>query len=107
MEYRFRIKKIILPYIRDNSKTVEVRSSSSRTKNIKVGDSIIFEFFDQHFFRQVVAIRKYNSFAELVKAEDSNKIMPGWSKQEVLEGLIRLFQDRQANPPILAIEFKI
>ncbi|PIS03266.1 MAG: hypothetical protein COT85_00880 [Chlamydiae bacterium CG10_big_fil_rev_8_21_14_0_10_42_34] len=63
--------------IADGTKNIEVRHLSGHLSNIKVGDFIKFTLDNQSMTCKVVAIRKYRTYEELLRAEDLNRVVPG------------------------------
>lgn len=69
------VKSFILPYIKNGSKTLEVRLSSRMMKRIQVGDTLLFNEEER---RKVKDIRHRKDFHDVVTREDTEKILPGY-----------------------------
>ncbi len=83
----FRIYTDIITHIVSGGKTLEVRTSQKFFRKVSVGDNINFANI---ISCRVTGIRYYDDFEAMLRVEDPNKIMPGWTRDQVLAGLRQL-----------------
>lgn len=93
----------ILPYILDGSKTIEIRTAAPRFTQIQAGDTLRFNDLPESI-RRVMRIGRYDSFDELLSAEDPERIMPGMPVREILSLLNQFYDSRAQRRGILAFE---
>lgn len=97
------LKDFVLPYIANGSKRLEIRVADEKRKKVQVGDSIVFCELHR---RVVKAIRRYDSFAQMLEAEDPNWIMPGYSPKQILTGLRQFYNPGKESLGILVFELE-
>lgn len=103
----FRLYGNIIPFIRDGSKTLEVRTSQRFFSDVEVGDIIIFSHCTCTTSCKVNGIRTYRDFEEMLGTEDPSKIMPGWTSKQVLEGLRDLYSRSFEALGVVVFEIKV
>lgn len=103
--HSFRIYADIVPHIVSGRKTLEVRTSHAFFIKVEIGDVIIFSSSSMRC--KVVDIRHYDDFEAMLKVEDPNKIMPGWTSDQVLNGLRRLYSSCYEALGVVVFEIKV
>ncbi len=94
----------ILPVIKTGRKSLEIRVADEKRKKVRKSDFIIF---NQQTIRRVVGIRRYPSFVEMLKIEDPEKIMPGWTATQILTGLRKIYTPQQEAQGVLVFELQV
>ena len=75
-----------LGWITDGRKTLDIRVGYHKIKTVAVGDELVLSSLGRWAKVRVTAIRRYSSFAQMVRHEDTEKIAPEMtSEQLVLE----------------------
>lgn len=97
-------KKITLPHIESGIKDLEIRLANQINLDIKIGDAIIFN--DIYRIR-VIDIRRYTNFEEMLNTENWTRIMPDWSKEEILKGLRGIYPPEKENLGVLVFELGV
>ena len=91
-----RIKKKYFELIDSGKKPLEVRVGYRQIMRINVGDTITFSECSAQVFN-VIRVTRYEDFAEMLDAEDSQKVIPGVSKYKAHEMLQRIYpEDKEA-----------
>lgn len=85
-EIEWWVKPEVFPYIRDYIKTLEVWPNNPKTSRVQVGDRL---WINRQLFRDVIAVRLYDSFATAVNREDFRKVWPPAVSREALCALWR------------------
>ena len=70
-----RIRRYYFDHIDSGRKPLEVRVGYSHIKKIKEGDTITFKDYSTQAFN-VIRVKRYEDFAEMLDTEDSQKIIP-------------------------------
>ncbi|MFA6255266.1 MAG: hypothetical protein WC675_04545 [Patescibacteria group bacterium] len=65
--------RLVLPFIEDGSKDLEIRLGHRIFREVKVGDTIIF---NNRHGRKVTGIREYPTLEDALKTEDYRRIYP-------------------------------
>lgn len=100
-----RVKKDYFNLIDKEIKTLEVRVGYSQIKKIVKGDMIEFENYGRNCF-DVVRINKYENFVDMLEHENSQKIIPGKTKYEILEFLQKIYPEDKERLGVYIIELK-
>lgn len=87
MNWQRYVKEFVLPFIENGSKDLEICAGYPKFQQVKEGDVLIF---NQIYSRKVLAIRKYKTLEEMIVAEDLNRILPGATADEIVNGLHEL-----------------
>ena len=74
------------------------------TKKIKEGDHIKLFDYDESLMVTIKARRIYNSFAEMLKCEDPEKIAPGYSKEKLLNLLCNFYPPEKEKLGVIVFE---
>ena len=104
MEHTLRPKRIILSGIKSGEKQLEIRVRDEKRARIREGDVLVFDFGDQEYRRKVTSIRHYDSFATMLSKEDTSRIMPGWTKEAILNGLRNIYSKEKESYGVLVFE---
>ncbi len=102
-----RTKKKYLDLMKKNKKTIEVRVAYKKMKSIKNGDRVKFRCRNSSYTTTIKDIRYYCSIKELLESEDSNKIIPNRSKEEVLKILKDIYPEKLENLGMMALELNL
>ena len=89
--------------IEKGTKTIEGRLTM---EGLQSGDLVEFECFDKHVTKQVVGVRSYYCFADMLDNEDLAKIMPGIKTIPKAAQIYASWYpfDLQINKQVIAIE---
>lgn len=85
-----RVKSSFLKSVKNGKKTLEVRVLYTMIDKIIIGDHIKLFDYDESIIVEVKNRRVYRNFPEMLEHEDSDKIAPGYSKENLLN-LLRSF----------------
>lgn len=106
---RFRqVDKNIFEDIRSGKKTVETRAATTKFRNIKSGDSVVFVCGSEKFEREVKSAKIFRSIPELLSEYDFRKVAPRLSGPEELEKMYYSFpgyREKIAKFGLIALEF--
>lgn len=86
-----RVKDRFLKDIEAGKKDLEVRVGYASINNIKQGETIEFSSRTRTVVATVTAIRRYKTFDDLLSNEESNRIVPGMPKEELLRLLREIY----------------
>lgn len=96
------VRSNIFPHIRDHTKRLEVWPKNRRLESVHVGDIL---WINRQLYRQVLAIRFYNSFATAVEREDFCKIWPlARSREELCQLWRSIYPKRAEKKGVLVFE---
>ncbi len=101
--YHLRLFKALEVHFQSCAKDLEIRVADPKRKRVRVGDVIVF---NNRFHRRVIAISRYSSFEEMLKSEDSNRIVPGWSAEQILSGLRKIYNQNKERLGVLVFELE-
>ena len=104
-----RYKKKYYDMICFGKKTLECRLNYPFIRNIHVEDKVKFFWENKSQNVIITAIRRYNSFAEMLNVEDIEKLVPGMSYKGVLREYQSIYPDWKVKKfkgiVVLAFEF--
>ena len=80
-----RIKRVYFDQIRDGTKTLEGRAASSIFKSIHTGATIRFCCGRDTFDVEVIDVRSYKTFGQMIAREPLDKLVPGMNAREALD----------------------
>lgn len=81
-DFRFKRKPFVM--VERGDKTLEARINYPFVKKVNVNEVVLF-FWEQYKVKvRIIAIRRYNSFKEMLDHEDVKKLVPGMSKEDAL-----------------------
>lgn len=102
-----RMKKQFLNYIKEGTKTVEVRVNYDYMNDIQLGEEVILFAHDQKELIRIKNIRRYNDFEELLATEPYHKIHPeAESQDDVLQLLRDIYPKSRENLGVIALEIE-
>ena len=108
MEHEFKPYRIIQPFIASGEKDLEIRVADYLRSKICVSDTILFKFPKKKPYpRKVKAIRRYGSFKEMLDNENPERIMPGWLRERILQGLQRVYPPKEEQRGVLVFELEV
>lgn len=100
------IKNRLFNCIYVRSKVIDVRLRTVDTKKVVVGDTITFVSGARSVQVTVIGIRTYPDFEAMLAAENYIPIAPmATNKAQVLEGLRKLYGDRDREKGVIVFEF--
>ena len=101
-----RIKRRFYDLIKSGKKTLEVRVRYDTINRIQVGERIRLMTHTGGFDVKVAAIRRYNTFAEMLNVEPWEKIAPdSKSKNEVLSLFKQIYPASKEQLGVVVLEF--
>jgi len=109
MEYTYNILNEVYYWMLSGEKNIEVRLLNEKSANIQVGDYIIFNNQEkENKYIRVKIINKsiFNSINELLNNYDINRIVPEYSKNELINLLNQIYGDNLFNRKLVAFEFE-
>lgn len=106
MEHRLQPKQIIRPHLESGKKELEIRVCDEKRKLVAIGDILVFDFGNQEYRRRVTAVRTYSSFDDMLNHEEPLRIMPGWSKDQVLDGLRNIYTKDKESLGVYVFELE-
>ncbi len=86
-----RLKQKFLDLIKRGQKTLEVRVGYDSIKTVEPGERIRFVSRSETQVVRLGAVRRYETFAELLRHENPDHIAPGWGSDEVLRLLGEIY----------------
>lgn len=101
MEHYYRLKRVVIPFIVDGSKDLEIRVADYKRKQVKIGDILVFQGL---YRRTVKAIRRYEDFEIMLSHENHSRIMPGWSCSMIHNGLRGIYPPEKEKLGVLVFE---
>lgn len=101
--HSFEVREVLLPFLENGTKTVEVRTAKPRFKVVKQGDAICFNRRQDLTF-DVVRIGRYENFPEMLEHEDPNSIVPGFSASAIEKMLNMFYRPKDEQLGVLAFE---
>ena len=112
MKHVLRIRKIdkgIFNDIKDGLKTIETRAATTKFRNIKNKDILVFLCDGVKFDKEVIGIEHFKSIEDMAKKLDIKKIMPQISSLEQMKDAYYSFtgyQEKIKKLGLIAIKFK-
>lgn len=101
-----RVKDQFLKDIEAGKKDLEVRVGYPSILNIKQGEVVEFSSRTRTVVAQVAAIRKYASFDELLSNEQSERIVPGMTRESLLTILREIYPPFKEKLGVVVLEVK-
>lgn len=95
--------------IQSGKKTLECRVNYPSLRSIKVGDKVKFFWEYLSVIVEIIAVRKYTGFAEMLRSEKAEKLVPGMPKEKALaeyESIYPGWKVKQ-NKGVVVFEIKI
>ncbi len=71
--------------LKNGSKSIETRAATSRYRNIKPGDTLVFVCGSKKLIKQVKKVRKFKTIVGLQRTLKYKKIMPWLSSAKEME----------------------
>jgi len=102
-----RVKDKFLKFIQAGKKDLEVRVGYKSFKNIKVGELINFNNRNRSVVGEVVDIRNYNTFEEMLNSEDPNRIVPGTTKDSLLKLLKDIYPESKEKLGVIVLQIDV
>ena len=102
MPYEWWVKKHILPLF-DEGKDLEVRVAEGMFRSVRRGEIAIF---NKLIKREIVDIRSYTSFAEMLVHEDHRRIHSGSTATAILQFLKKIYDPQRERRGVLVFELK-
>lgn len=102
--HQFGVRQHILPLIKSGRKVLEIRVADDKRKRVRKSDFITF---NHNVTKRVIGIREYPSFAAMLVKEDVERIMPEWSKEQVLKELCEFYTKEKENLGVVVFELQV
>jgi len=99
-----RVKQRFLDFIRDGSKTLEVRVGYDAIRTIQPGERIRLESRADRYVVRVKDVRTYPTFDNMLRVEAAERIAPGQSKSEVLKLLKDIYPPHREKLGVVVLE---
>lgn len=103
--HMLRIKKDYFDLMNEKVKTLDVRVGYPEILKIEEGDMVSFQNYGENCF-DVVRVTVYNEFAEMLDNENSQLIIPGITKYEVLKILQEVYPEEKERLGVYVIEYE-
>lgn len=112
MRFEMHLNDLPFNQILSGEKTLEVRLNDSKRQLLQTGDEILFlstSNENKTILKSVIALRKYDSFAEMALVEDSTSL--GFGKDSSIQDIVDTYRkyyspDEEKKFGILLIELK-
>ncbi|MET9507766.1 methyltransferase [Streptomyces flavidovirens] len=106
-EHHLGLRERYYAQVASGRKTVEVRVSTPRKADIRIGDTLVFHQESSDLELDVIAgrITRYASFEELLDAVDPTRIDPDTTREDLLRTLRAIYQPTKEALGALAFEF--
>ena len=109
-EYSYNIINDVYNWMISRKKDVEVRILKEKYQAIQISDFVTFTNLDNiNQFVKVKIINKklVKNINELLENYDVSRIMPGHSKDDLIDLMNRIYGKELDNKPIVAFEFEL
>ena len=100
-----RIKQRFLDMIVAGQKTLEVRVAYESIKRIKVGEKICF-VSQSSIVVQIISVRRYKNFIEMLNAENADRILPGSNQDNLLFLLRQIYSTDRENLGVVILDIQ-
>lgn len=101
----WRIKKEYFQQLKSGKKSLEVRVGYSQMRKVQKGDIITFENYGRNEF-DVLQVKTYSSFEELLDKEGVDKVLPGMTHSRALNALQDIYPKDKERLGVYAFELK-
>ena len=109
MEYTYNIYNDIYYLMLAGKKDIEVRLLNEKSEKILVGDNITFNNLDEkgkYIKTKIIKKTIYKDVDELLLDNDIERILPGRSKEDLVEILVKIFKEDFNSSKLVAFKFK-
>lgn len=109
MEYTYNVYNDIYYLMLAGKKDIEVRLLNEKSEKILEGDFIIFNNLDEkgkYIKTKIIKKTIYKDVDELLLDNDIKRILPGSSKEDLVEILVKIFKEDFNNSKLVAFKFK-
>ena len=109
MEYTYNVYNDIYYLMLAGKKDIEVRLLNEKSEKILEGDFIIFNNLDEkgkYIKTKIIKKTIYKDIDELLLDNDIKRILPGSSKEDLVEILVKIFKEDFNNSKLVAFKFK-
>jgi len=96
----WRIKKEYFQQLKSGKKSLEIRVGYSQVKKVQKGDIITFENYGRNEF-DVLQVKTYSSFDELLDKEGVDKILPGMTHSSALNALQNIYPKNKEREALM------
>ncbi len=101
-----RVKKRFYDLIATGEKNLEVRVGYNNITKIQVGERINLQTHSESMVIEVVGVRVYTTFGEMLEAEDSERIAPGMKSSDLLDLLRKFYPPAKEKLGVYVLEIK-
>ncbi|MFF3728997.1 ASCH domain-containing protein [Streptomyces sp. NPDC002476] len=103
-EHALNIRKPYFNLIATGAKTIEVRVGYGKIRKMAAGDTLRFNSGDDTLTTRITALNEYNSFEEMLDAEDNTVIgEPGTTRDELLAACRGIYPPEKEALGVFAI----
>ena len=104
-----RFKRKYFEMIRSGKKTMECRVNYPNLRSIKAGDKVKFFWERLSVIVEIIGVRKYAGFAEMLDKEKAEKLVPAMSKGRALAEYETIYPSKKVkqNKGVVVFEIKI
>ncbi len=102
-----RVKDRLLQHIMSGEKTLEVRVAYDNIKTIRPGERVKMASGTSEILVDIVAVRNYTDFEQMLKFEDPGKIVPGKNDPQVLWLLREIYPEDRESLGVVVLELKV
>lgn len=109
MEYTYNIYNDIYYLMLAGKKDIEVRLLNEKSEKILVGDFITFNNLDEkgkYIKTKIIKKTIYKDVDELLLDNYIERILPGRSKEDLVEILVKIFKEDFNSSKLVAFKFK-
>ena len=109
MEYTYNVYNDIYYLMLAGKKDIEVRLLNEKSEKILEGDFITFNNLDEkgkYIKTKIIKKTIYKDIDELLLDNDIKRILPGSSKEDLVEILVKIFKEDFNNSKLVAFKFK-
>ncbi len=109
MEYTYNIINDVYDWMISGKKNIEVRILKEKSEAIQIGDYIIFNNQDSEGkYVKVKVINKtiFASLDQLLDSYDINRMMPGYSREDFINLMNKIYGNELVDKKIVAFEFE-
>lgn len=104
-----RFKRKYISMIGSGEKTLECRVNYPELRGIKKGESLNFFWEHISLIVEVVDVRRYDTFKEMLSKENVNKLVPGMTREQALIEYESIYPDWKVRKfgGLIVFEIKI
>ena len=101
----WRIKRVYFRQLDCGDKEIEIRVGYAHIKKVHAGDTITFENYGPNSF-DVIRVGVYKNFAEMLKAEGVERVLPGMTFDGALKALRSIYGKEKEALGVYAFQLR-